>query len=106
MFSTLTNSTFCVKFLLLSVNTIIIPLQNGSACLSVHQCVRVSISEQNTSFSQSTGGGIESHLPTALVLSSLKVFYLLEKKKKKVAKMSISLLKRIENPIGIGENAG
>ena len=38
-----------------------------SACLSVHVSVCQSICVQNTSVCQSAGGGIKSHLVTALV---------------------------------------
>ena len=35
--------------------------------LSAHRCVCVSVCVQNTNFCQSAGGGIKSHLMTALV---------------------------------------
>ena len=41
-----------------------------SACLSV----RLPICVQNSSFCQSTGGGIKTHLVTALVLSKKSIF--------------------------------
>ena len=38
-----------------------------SACLSVHPCVCVSVCVQDSSFCQSAGRGIKSHLVTALL---------------------------------------
>ena len=40
-----------------------------SACLSIHVSMCQSACVQNTSVCQSTGGGIKSHLVTALVSS-------------------------------------
>ena len=40
-----------------------------SACLSIHVSVCQSVCVQNTSVCQSAGGGIKSHLVTALVVS-------------------------------------
>ena len=40
-----------------------------SLCVSPRQCFRMSVCVQNTSFCQSAGGGIKSHLVTALGLS-------------------------------------
>ena len=45
-----------------------------SACLSVHSSIHVSIYVQNTSFCQSAGGGIKSHLVTALVPVMFSLF--------------------------------
>ena len=42
-----------------------------SACLSVCTSIHVPICVQNTSFCQSAGRGIKSHLVTALVITSL-----------------------------------
>ena len=45
-----------------------------SACLSIHVSVCQSICVQNTSVCQSAGGGIKSHLMTALVFLQQSIF--------------------------------
>ena len=47
---------------------------NHPFCPSVCLFVHVSVCVQNTSFCQSTGGGIKSHEVTALVVPFLKWF--------------------------------
>ena len=42
---------------------------NQPVCPSVRPCVCVSVCVQNTRFCQSAGGGIKSHLVTALILN-------------------------------------
>ena len=47
-----------------------------SACLSIHLSVCQSVYVQNTNICQRAGGGIKSHLVTALVCITFKFYHL------------------------------
>ena len=49
-----------------------------SACLSIHVSVCQSVCVQNTSVCHSAGGGIKSHLVTALVCFAPDIFVLVQ----------------------------